>query len=176
MNSGSAITTNANDVIFGAGSSSNNVTAVGTGFTSRLNANRSRTEDKTVTTAGANSATATQNGAQWVMHMAAFKVDAADHNAPAAPTGLTATPASASRIDLGWTASTDDVGVAGYKVFRDATQVGDVTGTSYSDTGLTDGTAYSYTVSAYDAAGNTSAPSNTATATTPDVTPTVGAG
>ena len=82
MNSGSAITTNANDVIFGAGSSTNNVTAVGTGFTSRLNANRSRTEDKTVTTAGANSATATQNGAQWVMHMAAFKVDAADRSAP----------------------------------------------------------------------------------------------
>ena len=103
------------------------------------------------------------------MHMAAFKVDAADHNAPGAPTGLTATPASASRIDLGWTAATDDVGVAGYKVFRGATQVGDVTGTSYADTGLTDGTAYSYTVRAYDGAGNTSTPSNTATATTPDV-------
>ena len=56
------------------------------------------------------------------------------------------------------------------RIGRGATQVGDVTGTSYSDTGLTDGTAYSYTVRAYDVAGNTSTPSNTATATTPDVT------
>jgi glucose/arabinose dehydrogenase/PKD repeat protein/fibronectin type 3 domain-containing protein len=171
MDSGSATTSNANDVIFGAGSSTNNVTAAGTGFTTRLNANRSRTEDKTVATAGPNRATATQNGTQWVMHMAAFKVDAADSSAPTAPAGLAATPASGSRIDLNWTASTDDVGVAGYKVFRDGTQVADITATSYSDTELDDGTAYSYTVRAYDAAGNTSAASNTATATTLDATP-----
>jgi glucose/arabinose dehydrogenase/chitodextrinase len=171
MNSGSATTTNANDVIFGAGSSTNNVTAAGTGFTSRLSANRSRTEDKTVTTAGPNSATATQNGPRWVMHMAAFKVDPADRSAPTAPTALTATPASGSKIDLTWTASTDDVGVAGYKIFRDGTEIATATGTSYSDTGLNDATTYSYTVRAYDAAGNTSAASNTASATTIDATP-----
>ena len=171
MNSGSATTTNANDVIFGAGSSNTNVTAAGTGFTTRLNANRSRTEDKTVTTAGPNSATATQNGAQWVMHMVAFKADTADGTLPTPPTGLTATPASGSKIDLGWTASTDDVGVAGYKIFRNGTQVDTTTATSYSDTGLNDATTYSYTVRAYDAAGNTSAASNTAGATTLDVTP-----
>jgi glucose/arabinose dehydrogenase/chitodextrinase len=171
MNSGSATTTNANDVIFGAGSSTNNVTAAGTSFTTRLNANRSRTEDKTVTSAGPNSATATQNGTQWVMQMAAFKVDTADRSAPTAPTALTATPASGSKIDLSWSASTDDVGVTGYRVFRNGTQVADITATSYSDTGLNDGTAYSYTVRAYDAADNTSAASNTATATTMDATP-----
>ena len=171
MNSGSATTTNANDVIFGAGSSTNNVTAAGTGFTSRLSANRGRTEDKAVTTAGPNSATATQNGSQWVMHMAAFKVDTADRTAPTAPTGLTATAASGSRIDLGWTASTDDVGVTGYKIFRNGTQVATTAATSYSDTGLNDATTYSYTVRAYDAADNTSAASNTASATTQDTTP-----
>lgn len=171
MDSGPATTSNANDVIFGAGSSTNSVTAAGTGFTTRLNANRSRTEDKTVTTAGPNSATATQNGTRWVMHMAAFKVDATDRNAPTAPAGLAATPASGSRIDLNWAAATDDVGVAGYKVFRNGTQVADITATSYSDTGLDDATAYSYTVRAYDAAGNTSAASNTASATTLDATP-----
>jgi glucose/arabinose dehydrogenase/chitodextrinase len=171
MNSGSVTTTNANDVIFGAGSSNNNVTAAGTGFTNRLNANRSRTEDKTVTTAGPNSATATQNGAQWVMHMAAFKVDATDRSAPTPPSGLAASPASGSRIDLSWGASTDDVGVAGYRVFRNGTQVADITGTSHSDTGLTDATSYSYTVRAYDATGNISAASNTATASTLDTTP-----
>lgn len=171
MSSGSAATTNANDVIFGAGSSNTSVTAAGTGFTSRLNANRTRTEDRTVTTAGPNAATATQNGAQWVMQMAAFKVDAVDRSAPTAPTGLTATAASASRIDLSWGASTDDVGVAGYKIFRNGTQVATTAGTSYSDTGLSDGTTYSYTVRAYDATDNTSAASNTASATTNDVTP-----
>jgi glucose/arabinose dehydrogenase/PKD repeat protein/chitodextrinase len=171
MDSGSATTTNASDVIFGAGSSTNSVTANGTGFTTRLNANRSRTEDKTVTTAGPNSATATQNGTQWIMHMAAFKVDTADRSAPTAPAGLGATPASGSRIDLNWTASTDDVGVAGYRIFRNGTQVADITATSYSDTGLNDATTYSYSVRAYDAAGNTSAASNTATATTFDTTP-----
>src|SRR3954469_7851749 len=171
MDSGSATTTNANDVIFGAGSSANSVTANGTGFTTRLSANRSRTEDKTVTTAGLNSATATQNGTQWVMHMAAFKGDTADSGAPTAPGGLAATPASGSRIDLSWAASTDDVGVAGYRIFRNGAQVADVTGTSYSDTGLNDATTYSYSVRAYDAAGNTSAASNTATATTLKTTP-----
>ena len=75
-----------------------------------------------MTPAGPNSATATQNGAQWVMHMVAFKADTADGTLPTPPTGLTATPASGSKIDLGWTASTDDVGVAGYKIFRNGTQ------------------------------------------------------
>jgi glucose/arabinose dehydrogenase/PKD repeat protein/fibronectin type 3 domain-containing protein len=171
MNSGSATTSSANDLIFGAGSSNNGVTAAGAGFTTRLNAQRTRTEDKTATTAGPNSATATQNGSQWVMQMAAFKPDTADRTPPTTPTGLTAAPASGSKIDLTWTGSTDDVGVVGYKVFRSGTQVGTTTATSYSDTGLNDATTYSYTVRAYDAADNTSAASNTASATTMDVTP-----
>ena len=41
-----------------------------------------------------------------------------DTSPPSAPTGVTATAVSATRIDLGWTASTDDVGVAGYRVER----------------------------------------------------------
>lgn len=71
-----------------------------------------------------------QNGAQWVMQMAAFKVDATDRSARTAPAGLTATPASGSQVDLSWTASTDDVGVAGYKVFRNGTQVATTAATS----------------------------------------------
>lgn len=89
-----------------------------------------------------------------------------DTEAPAAPTGLSATAASSSRIDLGWTASTDNVGVSGYRVYRDGTQIADVGGTSYSDTGLTAATMYSYTVAAYDAAGNVSGKSSGASATT----------
>ena len=75
MDSGSAATTKADDLIFGAASSSSNVTAAGGGFTSRLNGNGSRTEDRNVTSVGSYNATATQSGTAWVMHAAAFKAD-----------------------------------------------------------------------------------------------------
>jgi chitodextrinase len=80
-----------------------------------------------------------------------------DTTAPTTPTGLTGTPADTS-VALSWTASTDNVGVAHYNVYRNGTQIAGAapTGTTYTDTGLTPGTAYSYTVSASDAAGNTS--------------------
>ncbi|WP_179232833.1 discoidin domain-containing protein [Paenibacillus rigui] len=95
-----------------------------------------------------------------------YSTAAGDTTAPAAPTGLTATAASSSQIQLSWTASTDNVGVTGYDVYRGAAKVGSVTTTTYTDAGLTASTAYSYTVKAKDAAGNVSAASNTATATT----------
>ena len=90
----------------------------------------------------------------------------ADTIAPTAPTGLTATAASASQINLSWTASTDNVGVAGYAIYRNGIKVAAVNGTSYSDTGLSSGTLYAYTVNAMDGALNLSAASNTAPATT----------
>src|SRR5262249_50598665 len=65
-----------------------------------------------------------------------------------------------------WTASTDNVGVAGYKIYRNGTQVGTATGTTYTDTGLGSSTSYTYTVSAYDAAGNNSAQSAAVIGTT----------
>lgn len=89
-----------------------------------------------------------------------------DTQAPTQPAGLTATAVSGSQIDLSWTASTDDVGVTGYKVYRNGVQVGMAAGTTFSDTGLTPLTGYSYTVSAYDAAGNESAVSDIVGATT----------
>jgi chitodextrinase len=92
-----------------------------------------------------------------------------DTVAPSVPTGLIATGSSPSTIDLSWNASTDNVGVTGYKVYRDgaAVEVATVTtGTSYSDTGLTTGTAHTYTVAAFDAANNLSAKSTSASATT----------
>ncbi|MGB7624471.1 MAG: fibronectin type III domain-containing protein, partial [Terriglobia bacterium] len=96
-----------------------------------------------------------------------------DTTAPTVPTNLTATAASSTQINLAWTASTDTVGVTGYKIFRNGTQIATSTVTSYQSTGLTPSTTYSYTVSAYDAANNNSAPSTAASATTqapPDTT------
>ena len=88
------------------------------------------------------------------------------------PTGLTGTPVSTSRIDLSWTASSDNVGVTGYTVRRDGVVVGTPTGTGFSDTGLAANTTYTYTVSASDAAGNESAESAPEQATTLADSPT----
>ncbi|UVS76713.1 cellulase family glycosylhydrolase [Actinokineospora sp. UTMC 2448] len=82
-----------------------------------------------------------------------------DTTAPSVPSGLTAGAVTSSSISLSWNASTDNVGVSGYEVYRGTTRVATVAGTSYTDSGLTANTAYSYTVRARDAAGNVSAAS-----------------
>ncbi|MEW1906494.1 carbohydrate binding domain-containing protein [Streptomyces sp. NPDC086147] len=93
-----------------------------------------------------------------------------DTRAPTAPAGLTAT-ADGTSVLLAWNPSTDDRGVTGYQVTRTgggSTVVTDVGSTVLSDTGLAERTAYTYTVRALDAAGNVSADSSPATATTGD--------
>ncbi|GIF69993.1 hypothetical protein Ais01nite_80280 [Asanoa ishikariensis] len=92
-----------------------------------------------------------------------------DCTAPSAPT-LSSPSKSDTTVSLSWTGSTDTVGVTGYEVFRGVTLVGSPAGTSFTDTGLTASTAYSYTVKARDAAGNRSVASN-AVAVTTDATP-----
>ncbi|TXS43943.1 glycoside hydrolase family 6 protein [Streptomyces sp. OR43] len=89
-----------------------------------------------------------------------------DTQAPTAPTGVTATAKTSSSVSLSWTASTDNTAVTGYDVFRDGVKVGSSTTTSYTDSGLSASTAYSYTVKAKDAAGNVSAASSALSATT----------
>lgn len=82
------------------------------------------------------------------------------------PTNLTATTNSSSQINLSWITSTDNVGVIGYKIYRDGSQIATTTNTSYTDTGLTAQTTYSYRISAYDAAENNSNQSSQTQATT----------
>src|SRR5438445_484971 len=102
----------------------------------------------------------------------------ADTQAPSSPTNLAATAVSSSQIDLSWSPATDNVGVTGYRVYRNGTLAASPTGTSVSITGLSAGTTYSFTVAAVDAAGNasalsaplsvtTAAPSDTTAPTTP---------
>ena len=90
-----------------------------------------------------------------------------DSTPPTAPASLTGAATSPGRVDLSWSTSTDNVAVTGYNVYRNGAYVGSTTATTYSDSTVQPGTTYSYTVSAHDAAGNTSQPSNTATVTTP---------
>ena len=80
----------------------------------------------------------------------------ADTSPPSQPTGLVATVVSNTQINLAWTASIDNVGVTGYRVFRNGTQIATPTATTFNDTGLTAGTTYSYSITAVDAAGNLS--------------------
>lgn len=95
-----------------------------------------------------------------------LNVTQTDTQAPSVPTGLTAGTVTEDTVPLSWTASTDNVGVTGYEVFRNGASVGTPAGTSFTDTGLSAGTTYSYTVRARDAAGNWSAQSGAVNATT----------
>lgn len=89
-----------------------------------------------------------------------------DVTPPSTPAGLTATVVSASEIDLSWTAATDNVGVAGYKIISNGTFIATAVGTTYKSTGLTASTAYTFMVAAYDASGNVGPQSTSASATT----------
>ncbi|HEX6342277.1 PQQ-dependent sugar dehydrogenase [Umezawaea sp.] len=88
-----------------------------------------------------------------------------DTEPPTTPTGVTAT-ASGTAVTVRWTASTDNIGVTGYEVLRDGTQVGSTTATSFTDSGLTADTSYRYQVRARDAQANRSASSTAVTVTT----------
>ncbi len=92
--------------------------------------------------------------------------DLNDNEAPTVPAGLTTANISTTGLSLSWNTSTDNVGVAGYKVFKNGEFVEKTTSTTYSFTGLTPATNYSFNVEAYDAAGNTSAQSKAVNATT----------
>lgn len=107
----------------------------------------------------------------------ALNVTTADLQAPTAPTGLTNSSLTQSSFTLSWTASTDNVGVTGYNVYRNGSLLKSVTGTSTSIDGLSASTSYSMSVRARDAAGNLSSSSSTLVVTTPDSqAPTVPSG
>jgi hypothetical protein len=92
----------------------------------------------------------------------------ADSRAPSRPSGVTAQATSSTKVALAWNASTDNVGVSGYTIFRGGAFVATVPGsaTAYTDTGLRAGSNYAYAVDAFDASGNRSARSAGASVTT----------
>lgn len=97
---------------------------------------------------------------------------APDVTAPAAPSNLNADTVTSDEVSLSWNASTDNIAVAGYRVFRNGSLLTTTTTTSYADLTVNDDTTYQYQIEAYDAANNT-ARSNLLSVTTlvaPDVT------
>ena len=95
-------------------------------------------------------------------------IQSSDNEAPSVPTGLMTTSVTTTQVALQWTASTDNVAVTGYNVYRDGASVGTVGGstTTFTDTTVAPATTYVYTVNAFDAAGNDSAPSDGLSVTT----------
>lgn len=91
---------------------------------------------------------------------------ATDGTPPSKPSGVSASSISSSQINISWSSSSDNVAVIGYKVYRDGVYIATSTKTSYSDNGLSEGTYYSYNISAIDAAGNESNKSSSVGATT----------
>ena len=181
--SGWVTTGNANDLLVGIGFTGGTHLGPGAGYTARQLTNSTTPgsgiiEDAFATVPGAFHATATVDPSSWwVMQAVAFHLaGGGDGNTQAltTPGSLTATAVSSSQVNLSWTGSTDNIGVTGYFVERCAgagctnfVQVADVaSGTSYSDTGLTASTTYTYRVRATDVATLTSAYSNTVAAAT----------
>jgi chitodextrinase/glucose/arabinose dehydrogenase len=90
----------------------------------------------------------------------------ADTQAPSVPGNVRTGSVTQTGLTLSWDASTDNVGVTGYDVYRGPVLIGTVTGTTFNVTGLTAGMTYTFSVRAKDAAGNNSAQSSAITATT----------
>ena len=93
-----------------------------------------------------------------------------DTIAPSTPTNVTASSVTTSQATLSWQASSDNVGVTGYRVYRNGSVAGTATSTTFTATGLGASTTYSFTVAAYDAAGNSSPQSAPRSVTTPAAT------
>lgn len=89
-----------------------------------------------------------------------------DTEAPTVPGNLRGTSLSPSRINLTWETSSDDVAVAGYRIFRDSVQIDSTLALTYTDSGLSTDTAYTYQILAFDQSGNESALSHAAQLTT----------
>ncbi|MBI4682157.1 MAG: choice-of-anchor D domain-containing protein, partial [Nitrospirae bacterium] len=92
-----------------------------------------------------------------------------DTTPPTIPVNVQASAISTSQVNLNWNPSTDNTAVTGYKIFRNSTQIATTSGISYQDSGLSQATTYTYSVKAYDGAGNESDYSNTASATTDQI-------
>jgi fibronectin type 3 domain-containing protein len=81
-----------------------------------------------------------------------------DITPPSIPANFIATPISSSQVTLSWSASTDNVTVAGYNLFNNGTQIATIpsTSTTYTDINLATSTTYEYSITAFDTAGNVS--------------------
>lgn len=132
-------------------------------------------EDVLASSAGVQDAQATFSVAtDWYAAVGAFHpYGAGDTQPPTIPTALAATSVTAASVTLNWQPSSDNVGVAGYTVYRNGAQIGTTAGTvtTFTDTTVSPSSSYTYTVDAFDRSGNHSPQSSGLAAVTPAASP-----
>jgi hypothetical protein len=101
-------------------------------------------------------AIATDTAAHRYYHAELSLGDPPDTTRPTQPTKVVASASGSGNVDLSWAAATDDVGVVAYQVARDGTVIGTTSDTSFQDEAAPSGATRTYTITAADAAGNTS--------------------
>ncbi len=97
----------------------------------------------------------------------------ADTEAPSVPTNLATTNIAKTSISVSWSASTDNLELAGYKVYKNGSFVKNITSTSYTFTGLAPCTSYNFEVKAYDTRNNISSAAKLTAATAGDFPATI---
>ena len=178
VNTGSTSAVSAGDLVYMAmvaGQPAGTVTpgsSQGISYTKRISANNGEVDEFDITSAQAG----TQQGAatlssstDWYAVTATFHPFPANSSPPSAPTGLSATSAASSRVALKWSASSGSV--SGYTVLRNGTALGTTGGTSFLDMSVSPASSYTYTVAAFNGAGQQSAPSGPVQVQTPVSSP-----
>jgi glucose/arabinose dehydrogenase/PKD repeat protein len=158
LSSGAAVTTNANDLIFGAGATAGAITSAGAAYSVRSTVSGNWTMDRNVTTTGSYAATATATSARWVMQLVAFKAQAGTDSTP--PSTVLTAPTSGSTVSGTIAVSataTDDVAVADVDFLLDGVSMGVDTTAPYSvqwNTTTTSNGLHSLSARARDTSGN----------------------
>ena len=145
----------------------------GVPYITRISANGGSLDESDITSSAAGSQQGTvalSTSTDWYAVTATFLPLPADNSPPTAPTGLSATSVASSRVSLQWSASTGSV--QGYTVFRNGTAIGATKATTFLDQTAAPATGYTYTVDAFNAAGQQSAQSSPVRVTTPATSPT----
>ncbi|MEK3884666.1 glycosyl hydrolase family 28-related protein [Paenibacillus sp. PL2-23] len=102
-------------------------------------------------------------------HTITISSSGSDTQAPTVPQSFVSTGVTTTTASFSWSASSDNVGVAGYRIYRNSILVGTTASLAFTDTSLTPDTTYSYTIKAYDAANNESSASSAVSVTTDEV-------
>ncbi len=121
---------------------------------------------KTIEVVGKRDTYSSQPSIEYVTSITEIGGTPVDTEAPTAPSSLSYSNVTETSVNLSWTASTDNIGVTGYDIYKDGSLLASSSGTSYNATGLAASTPYSFYVKAKDEAGNISTASNTVNITT----------
>ena len=144
----------------------------GVAYTTRVSADSGSLDESDITSSAAGSQQGTgalSASTDWYAVAAVFKPFPANSSPPTTPTGLSATSVASSRVALQWSASTGSV--QGYTVYRNGTVIGSTQGTDLLDGGVSPGASYTYTVAAFNGAGQQSAQSSPVQVSTPASSP-----